>query len=107
MAKSIIDIIENNGGLCTEGIIDAFIESIEDGEKPTLLIDDIISNIENHPATINLTLQPNEVREAAEWYLNQILEHKEYKLCRTGDAEDYIDFIRCKTIEEYDKRRIR
>lgn len=33
MSTKIIQRIENNGGLCTEGIIDAFIESIEDGRN--------------------------------------------------------------------------
>lgn len=107
MAKSIIDIIENNGGLCTEGIMDSFVECISDGEKPTLLFDDIISNIEEiYLSATHRTLDAERARSAAQYYWKSILEKKYYWIANTGDATDYIDFIRSYKMVEHGNYRI-
>ena len=107
MTKSIIDFIENNGGLCTEGIMDTFVECINDGAKPTLLIDDIMSDIEwLYLSARHRTLNPEILRSAAQYYLKSILNENYYWITNTGDATDYIDFIRSHSIIEHGDYRI-
>lgn len=102
--NEIIREAERRGGVVYDAILDNFIEAINYGNKPNLILDDFISWFSDSPIFSDFSQE--EAIEAGTFYWKHFLGNHNYNLCNTGDPEEYVDFIKSHKIIEHNRYRI-